>query len=468
MKNVIDVVLLNDKDGEVAMDNDGHQHSDYRQNLLTLWFKDKRLEQAFRASHTRKTMLQVRIALILGAAVYTTFAVLDLLMLDTSTSDALVIRFAFAVPAFMVGLGLSFVDYFRKKLQFLVATLIFIAGIGVAIISIIYNETTSDIYLAGTLIPVVWAFMFSGLRLVAATIACLALICCYEIIFTQFGHYPYSSLISYNFFLMSIAIIGLFGGYTIERYYRKDFIQSRLIDEKRKENERLLLNILPAPIAEKLKKQPGTIATGHNDVTVLFADLVNFTQFTHGRSPVHVVDVLNEIFSRFDKLTSQYHLEKIKTIGDAYMVVGGLLDGKQGQLQEVAQFALAAQHQLKDFNRTNHSNIEMRIGIQRGPVIAGVIGVKKFTYDVWGETVNTASRLESTGVAGKIHISSACAEALKDNFVVESRGKTDLKGTGNIDTWFLIGVREGLFDDINNPSIVSPDKMPEQAALTVQ
>lgn len=452
------------------METESHKHSDYKQNIFTLWFKDKRLEHNFRAAHTKKTLLQVRTALILGAIVYTAFAILDFLMLETSTSDALVIRFAFAVPAFIVGFGLSFIDYFRKKLQLLVATLIFIAGLGVAIISIIYNETTSDIYLAGTLIPVFWAFMFSGLRLVAATITCAALIICYEIIFTQFGNYPRASIISYNFFLIAITIIGLFGGYMIEYYFRKDFIKSRLIDEKRRENEKLLLNILPLPIANRLKSQPGTIAQGYNDAGILFADLVDFSEMTRHCSPDELVAMLNNVFSRFDDITEKFQVEKIKTMGDSYMVVSGLhseTDTRQ-QLHALANAALEMRHQLNMYNVENGQQIEMRLGIHCGPVVAGVIGTRKFIYDVWGESVNIASRIESSSMPGRIQISQDAYEILQNDYYFEERGTVELKGNRSTHTWFLTGHKKGLSPSDENPSVMVPPKTPEQAPLTIQ
>ena len=421
------------------MFKDRHKHQDYRHNPFTLWFKDHRLEQNFRASHTKKTLQQVRIALILGAIIYSVFSVLDFIVLKQVTNDALIVRFAFAVPAFIVGLSLSYVDYFRKKLQFLVSVLVFIAGLGVAIISVIYQEATSDLYLAGTLIPIFWAFLFSGLRFVAAYVTCFTLILAYEIIIYYFSDYSLTAFISYNFFLFSITLIGMFGGYTIERQYRKDFINSRIIDEKRRENEKLLLNILPADIALELKNHPGTIAKRYDNATVLFADLVGFTEFSAGRSPKEVVDILNSIFSSFDELTDKYKLEKIKTVGDAYMVAGGLTNDSNDGLNNIIRFALEAKERLKKYNHESGQAIKIRIGIHSGPVIAGVIGTKKFIYDIWGETVNTASRMETTSLPDNIQISPAIQENIRELFETKERGLIDIKGIGEMQTYWLVG-----------------------------
>lgn len=446
---------------------DDYKHKDFRHSPITLWFKDRRLEQNFRASHTKKTLLQVRIALILGAIIYSLFAILDLMMLKVETSEALVIRFAFAVPAFIVGLSLSYVDYFRKKLQVLVATLVFIAGLGVAIISLVYEEATSDLYLAGTLIPVFWAFLFSGLRIVAASISCALLILAYEVIIYYFSSYSLSAFISYNFFLFTISLVGLFGGYTIERQYRQDFINSKIIDEKRRENEKLLLNILPRDIAEELKEHPGTIAKRFEDTSILFADLVDFTQFSMTRSPKDVVDILNNVFSAFDELTDKYKLEKIKTVGDAYMVAGGLGNQAQDHISAIVQFARDSKAALREFNQTTGNNIKIRIGIHCGPVIAGVIGTKKFIYDVWGETVNIASRMESTSLPDQIQISSAIFKRLGDNFPTEERGPIKLKGAGTMMTYWLLEGHEETPHPLPTPDITTPAPN-EIAALTIQ
>lgn len=431
-----------------------HKHQDYRHNPFTLWFKDRRLEHNFRASHMKKTLQQVRLALVLGAIIYSVFSALDFIVLKQVTNEALIVRFAFAIPAFIVGLSLSYVDYFKKKLQLLVSILVFVAGLGVAIISVIYQEATSELYLAGTLIPIFWAFLFSGLRFVAAYITCFTLILAYEIIIYYFSNYSLTAFISYNFFLFSITLIGMFGGYTIERQYRKDFINTRIIDEKRRENERLLLNILPPDIALELKNNPGTIAKRYEKATVLFADLVGFTQFSAGRSPKEVVDILNCIFSSFDELTDKYKLEKIKTVGDAYMVAGGLTNDPNDGLKNIIRFTLEAKEKLQQYNQESGQNIKIRMGIHSGPVIAGVIGTKKFIYDIWGETVNIASRMETTSLPDHIQISPAVEENIRDSFEIAERGLIDIKGMGEMQTYWLLD-HKTTEEDLQLPPIIN-------------
>lgn len=207
---------------------------------------------------------------------------------------------------------------------------------------------------------------------------------------------------------------------------------------EREQTERLLLNILPQPIGKRLKLGENTIAEYFANVTVLFADIVGFTQLASHLSPIELVDLLNKIFSEFDRLTERYGLEKIKTIGDAYMVVGGLPMPTSNHAEAIAHMALDMQAVLSIFNRENDQTFSIRIGIHSGPVVAGVIGLKKFTYDLWGDTVNIASRMESHGMAGRIHVSDAAYQLLQDKFLWEKREKILVKGKGEMTTYFLV------------------------------
>ncbi|MBD1894002.1 PAS domain S-box protein [Coleofasciculus sp. FACHB-129] len=208
---------------------------------------------------------------------------------------------------------------------------------------------------------------------------------------------------------------------------------------QQEQSELLLLNILPAPIAERLKLQESTIADSFAEVTVLFADIVGFTQLSADTSPTELVELLNKIFSAFDRLSELHGLEKIKTIGDAYMVVGGLPMPHNDHAQAIADMALDMQDAIALFNLKNAKNFQIRVGISTGPVVAGVIGIKKFIYDLWGDTVNTASRMESHGLAGRIQVTATTYELLRDEYVFEERGLIHVKGKGEMTTYLLIG-----------------------------
>jgi adenylate cyclase len=208
--------------------------------------------------------------------------------------------------------------------------------------------------------------------------------------------------------------------------------------EKRR-SEHLLLNILPSPIATRLKQGNKPIADGFASATVLFADLVNFTQLSEQLAPRQLVALLNEVFSRFDRLTEQYGLEKIKTIGDAYMVVGGLPKPTQDHAQAIAEMALAMRSEMDCFNQQRGLDCKIRIGINTGPVVAGVIGTKKFIYDLWGDTVNVASRMESHGIVGQIQVTESTYACLRGQYDFEARGPIEIKGKGELPVYLLKG-----------------------------
>jgi adenylate cyclase len=207
----------------------------------------------------------------------------------------------------------------------------------------------------------------------------------------------------------------------------------------RNTSEKLLLNILPESIAMRLKDDENTIADSFTDVTVLFADIVGFTQLSSHLPPDQVVEFLNQIFSHFDRLVEIHQLEKIKTIGDAYLVVSGLPYPRPDHTEAIADMAIDMQIAMHKFNQETGKNLNIRIGIHTGPVVAGVIGLKKFAYDLWGDTVNTASRMESHGVAGKIQVSASAYERLKHLYKFEERGVITVKGKGDMTTYFLLG-----------------------------
>jgi class 3 adenylate cyclase len=205
------------------------------------------------------------------------------------------------------------------------------------------------------------------------------------------------------------------------------------------EVERLLLNILPASIAERLRHGEMVIADRIEEMTVLFADIVAFSQLSMELEPAELVHLLNGIFSSFDDLTDHYGLEKIKTIGDAYMVVGGLAPSPDNHCGRVAEVGLDMIDATERFRRETGIDLHIRVGMHVGPAVAGVVGLKKFIYDVWGETVNTASRMESHGVPDRIQVTERTYRRLSDRYEFEERGTIDVRGRGPMATWFLTG-----------------------------
>ncbi len=203
--------------------------------------------------------------------------------------------------------------------------------------------------------------------------------------------------------------------------------------------EELLLNILPRPIALRLQAGERRIAESFDSVTVLFADLVGFTERAAATDPEALVELLSQVFTAFDAISDRFGVEKIKTIGDAYMVVAGLPTPRSDHAEAMADTAVALLEAVARVGEKIGSKLEIRVGMHSGPVVAGIIGTRKFAYDLWGDTVNTASRMESHGVAGRIHVAESTYRALRSQFCFEERGEVDVKGLGLMRTYFLLG-----------------------------
>jgi class 3 adenylate cyclase len=223
--------------------------------------------------------------------------------------------------------------------------------------------------------------------------------------------------------------------------YGTDITAVRAQERLARENERLLLNILPPPIAQRLREGERMIADRFDDVTLLFADIVGFTALSATMSPSELVGVLNEVFTAFDALVERHGLEKVKTIGDAYMVVGGMTHHSHDHTERVVAMALELTDAVSRIDRAAEHGIRFRIGINCGPVVAGVIGTKKFIYDIWGDTVNLAARMESLGAPGRVHVSDVVRDRLGDGFDFEARGLIEIKGKGHLPTYFVLGRR---------------------------
>ncbi|MGH3522129.1 MAG: adenylate/guanylate cyclase domain-containing protein, partial [Mycobacterium sp.] len=230
---------------------------------------------------------------------------------------------------------------------------------------------------------------------------------------------------------MVFTMLALFAG------QRQDALAAVRVEHERAES--LLLNILPGSIAARLKTDPHTIADQFPSVSVLFADVVDFTPHSEDLAPAEVVGQLDRLFSHFDTLAERYGLEKIKTIGDAYMVAAGVPDPRPDHAQVIALLALDMMAAVLPGGAVADLGLRLRVGINSGPVVAGVIGRKRFLYDLWGDAVNIASRMESQGTPDRIQVTRATYELLREEFALESRGTVSVKGKGEMETWYLVG-----------------------------
>jgi adenylate cyclase len=248
-----------------------------------------------------------------------------------------------------------------------------------------------------------------------------------------------------NFAAISVMIYALLWYFVQEKTKLRaevDAVHAEVLVEKQRA-DKLLLNILPPAIAERLKNSESNIAQGHADVTVMFADIVGFTRLTEELSPAETVKMLNEIFSGFDDIADKYHVEKIKTIGDAYMAAAGLDTGAQLHYADaVAHMAIEMMQEVEEYRRRTGQRIDLRIGIGTGPVIAGVIGKKKFIYDMWGDTVNVAFRMASDAYSGSIQCDQMTHRRLQYRFRFDDMHEVEIKGKGRMQVYHLIGANE--------------------------
>jgi adenylate cyclase len=245
------------------------------------------------------------------------------------------------------------------------------------------------------------------------------------------------------FFITNIGGVSLIVFITLSYFLAQKNEAYRLLRIEQEKGENLLLNILPKEIAAILKNGNRTIADSFDGVSILFADLVGFTPLTAKMAPIEMVNLLNEIFSNFDGLVEKYDLEKIRTIGDSYMVASGVPRARQDHAHAMVNMAIEMRDYILNLPPVAGKQIEFRIGINSGPVVGGVIGRKKFVYDIWGDAVNVASRMESQGRANQIQITAATHQIIQHDFLCTPRGTVEIKGRGEMETWFVVEARDG-------------------------
>ncbi len=299
-----------------------------------------------------------------------------------------------------------------------------------------------------TMTMIVCAFVAFGILRMHPRVALLSVLPYFLLTEITLGvHSPATDFVPYSCAVLVTLGGGLIVAWTLDRTLRDSYRKQRVIEAQQKTIERerdraddLLYNVLPATIAERLKQDPTRIAEHFDEVTVLFGDIAGFTPLSAEMSPQDLVAALDEVFTAFDDIAQRHGLEKIKTIGDAYMAVGGVPTPREDHAQAVARMALEMRDLVAERRFFGTRQLRMRIGIHTGPAVAGVIGRKKFIYDLWGDTVNTASRMESHGAPGEIQMTDATRAALGEGWVLEERGVSEIKGKGPMRTWWLKGL----------------------------
>jgi guanylate cyclase len=303
---------------------------------------------------------------------------------------------------------------------------------------------SSSVMIIWSLIAVILALMTSTLKDASRWFFAYLLILVISGIIQPFLSHdsPLQESLIISFFVVNLGVISVIIFFALRFFIVQRNEAYSSLEREQEKSENLLLNVLPREIAEILKERDQIIAQSYGEASVIFADLVGFTPLTELMTPKEMIALLNEIYSQFDQLVDEYGLEKIRTIGDNYMIVSGVPKPRNDHAEAAAKLALEIMVYADQLPDQNGHKIKFRIGMNAGPLIAGVIGKKKFHYDVWGDTVNTASRMESHGLPGKIQVTDHMYRLLKDEFIFEPRGEIDVKGKGVMETWLLIGKKE--------------------------
>lgn len=406
------------------------------------------LEQAYRQDFASRYIKMQRYFIAFGFTLYGSFSILDYYAMPRTHQTAWILRAL--LELFVAALFLAtYKQFLQQKMYWLIN--LWMLGMNATILGMIVVSQQSELaftfYPIGLMLVLICGYVASGHLGYATVQGWLAIIGYILVgIFEQrllMGTSTLSKFFLVNFFIFGLNAIGMMLGYILERTNRLAFLQRLVIEQQnreaeelRAESERLLLNVLPATVAERLKRGE-TVADYYEHAAILFADIENFTPYSAKKSPSEVVDLLNQIFSAFDQLTEKHGLEKIKTIGDAYMVVSGLPTPRPDYLQALVEMAFEMQKVMEKFRNETLFNFNLRIGINTGPVVAGIIGYKKFSYDLWGDTVNVASRMESFGLPGKIQVTEEVYQLLKDQYHFEERGTISVKGRGEMLVYLL-------------------------------
>ena len=411
------------------------------------------LERAYREDYASRAITIQRLFIVFSFVVYGLFGILDYFAMPETHQAAWVLR-ALAEPFAIILFVGSFYRFFQIRMCWLINLWMLIMNLSILVMITISQsgEVAFTFYPIGLMLVLISGYVSSGHLWYSSLQGWLAIV---GYIFVGIVHHQMLAasqtalqFFTINFFLVGLNIVGMMLGYGLERINRLTFLQRLVIErqhketkELRMESERLLLNVLPVSVAERLKRGE-VVADYFDQVSILFADLEGFTPYSAGKTPSEVVKILNQIFSAFDKLTEQYGLEKIKTIGDAYMVVSGVPTPQPDHLEVLASMALDMQAIMERFHLNGFFDFRLRIGINTGPVVAGIIGFKKFSYDLWGDTVNVASRMESFGIPGEIQVTKDVYRLLKQKYSFQKRGCINIKGKGEMFVYLLKGRKD--------------------------
>lgn len=410
---------------------------------LRLRFRKRDLEDRFRIHFANHNMTNVRLGYVLGVAMWITWGFMVRNYLGSDRNLDLVVRYGVLIPLTTLGFALTFLRPYPRFWKWPVMAVLTITGLTwIGYVSDIKNMPSDYGYVGLILIQ---TFAFSILRLPFWLVVLFDLITIPSYFLFAIGSDDLGGLrtLLAVFYLGSFSLLGLIAAYVLEWKIRRLFLRERQLDAEKARSDRLLLNILPLAIVDRLKSRRAQgrserLADALDDVTVLFVDAVGFTVQAGKTRPDDLVEALDDLFCHFDDLADRYGLEKIKTIGDAYMAVAGVPTPRPDHADAAARMAVALLDELRESRWPSGDPIMVRVGMASGPAVAGVIGQRKFAYDLWGDTVNLASRLESHGRPGHILVSESVVVHLQGRYQFGPPLRVHLKGKGPTPARFLL------------------------------
>ncbi len=412
-----------------------------RMNRLTLRFADAGLEQAFAEEQAKKSLRPIRIVLVCAGALF-------VVLWPAVIQSAPYIRehMPKIVAAILAMLGLCYAlthrPVFLRRHQWMMLTLACLMSTG--IISIVTQYSAQMREASGFFILVIHLFSIYGvfrLRFPAAVAGGWISMAMYLVLLSALGLLTDSSIFRHATALLTANLWGMLICYQMDLAIRRAFLAMRDVAAEHERSEQLLRNILPAELAQELSATGSARPARHESVTILFTDFSGFTQAASTMPADRMVAELNEIFAAFDDITDACGVEKIKTIGDAYMAAAGLPKPCADHAHRCVRAGLRMLDYLEHRNQMSAFKWSLRVGVHAGPVVAGVVGKRKYAFDIWGDTVNVASRMESAGEVGRVNVSAYTFDLVRDEFACEYRGKVSAKGKGEIDMYFVTGAR---------------------------
>jgi class 3 adenylate cyclase len=411
---------------------------------ITCRFTDPALEADFRAQNFKSNLTGLRVAHGLGILLWIVWGFLLRGDLGPDSEFDLKMRYGVFIPIILLSLAFSYTSVYPRVWQLASGAAILATGVSWVLYISAVDAMPVDYGYVGVILIMTFGYTLIRLRFVLAAIVSATLIAVYLVVAIGSNEVTDRELKLAWFYLGTFWLLGMIASYVLERSTRLLFLRERQLDGERRRSDALLLNVLPRAIVDRLKgrdeeAETARIADGIDEATVLFIDAAGFT-FEAGRtSPDAVVGALDDLFSRFDAIADRTGLEKIKTVGDAYMAAAGVPEPRPDHVAAAAEMALAVRESVREARWPSGEQIQVRIGIAAGPVVAGVIGRRKFAYDLWGDTVNLASRLQMSGRPGEILVSEAVAERLADEFVFSPTMILELKGKGPTHVLLLEG-----------------------------